>query len=301
MPVSLASNTPGMDKAGNNAFHEVIGGNFAGLIGITSVYPLDTAKTRIQMQPDQYKTILDVWKTLISKEGPKALYRGLSSPAVGFGFINAVAFNSYNQGCRFIAQFKDKNVNDLRDVELAMAGSYAGFVQSPVRQVFERMKSVMQMRETKGGKSLYSWFGPCAIDLVRQQGWKKGLFQGLTATTMREVPQYTVYYPSYEISKRFFREKLNNDNLASLLAGGTAGVVQWCPPIYCMDVIKTRMQTAEEGVYKGVLDCTQKLYKEGGVYIFFRGNGVAFMRAFPLHGIIFFTYENVMKILKKFG
>lgn len=43
-----------------------------------------------------------------------------------------------------------------------------------------------------------------------------------------------------------------------VLAGGVAGCAMWLPPVYCLDVIKTRMQTARDGVYRGVWDCLVK-------------------------------------------
>lgn len=43
-----------------------------------------------------------------------------------------------------------------------------------------------------------------------------------------------------------------------MLAGGLAGCAIWLPPVYCLDVIKTRMQTAVPGVYGGVVDCLAK-------------------------------------------
>lgn len=86
----------------------------------------------------------------------------------------------------------------------------------------------------------------------------------------------------------------SNIFLAQFLAGGTAGVIQWCPPIYFADVIKSRMQTAQPGTYSGLLDCAAKVYYQGGSAIYFRGLVPALCRAFPLHAIIFVVYEQVV-------
>lgn len=48
------------------------------------------------------------------------------------------------------------------------------------------------------------------------------------------------------------------DPVLQMLAGGVAGCVHWLPPVYCLDVVKTRMQTAEPGVYHGMWDCYVK-------------------------------------------
>ena len=83
-----------------------------------------------------------------------------------------------------------------------------------------------------------------------------------------------------------------------MLAGGIAGTVQWFPPIYCMDVIKSRMQSALPGVYSGTWDCFKKSYRQEGLQVFFKGFGTALLRAFPLHAFIFLGYEATIAALK---
>jgi solute carrier family 25 carnitine/acylcarnitine transporter 20/29 len=67
-----------------------------------------------------------------------------------------------------------------------------------------------------------------------------------------------------------FTQYLEDPLLAQFLAGGTAGTVQWLPPIFWFDVIKSKMQTAPKGHYNGVLDCVKKTYKCEGPSGFFR-------------------------------
>jgi solute carrier family 25 (mitochondrial carnitine/acylcarnitine transporter), member 20/29 len=70
---------------------EFIGGNVGGLIGICVVYPLDTAKIRMQTYP-HYKGIRDVITSMVKNDGIHSLYRGIPSPALGFGLTFAVSF-----------------------------------------------------------------------------------------------------------------------------------------------------------------------------------------------------------------
>lgn len=81
-----------------------------------------------------------------------------------------------------------------------------GLIQSPARQIVERLKSVMQIRESSGGKKAYSGIGACALDLIRREGLRNGLFQGFSSVLMREIPQFAVYYPSYELFKKSYSE-----------------------------------------------------------------------------------------------
>ena len=89
-------------------------------------------------------------------------------------------------------------MSDLTLMDQSIAGGFTGVVQTPLRQVIERIKSVMQVREGLPGKSLYTWSGACLVDLVRREGLVNGLFQGTGSVLLREVPQFAAYYPTYE-------------------------------------------------------------------------------------------------------
>jgi solute carrier family 25 (mitochondrial carnitine/acylcarnitine transporter), member 20/29 len=73
---------------------------------------------------------------------------------------------------------------------------------------------------------------------------------------------------------------------------------QWLPPFYCIDVVKSRMQSAEPGVYSNAWNCVVKSYRAEGGMVFFRGLGTAILRAFPLHATVFFVYETTITMLK---
>jgi len=75
-----------------------------------------------------------------------------------------------------------------------------------------------------------------------------------------------------------------------LFAGGIGGVANWCvsiPP----DVVKSRYQTAPEGMYKGLGDVASTLMKEEGPGAFFKGIGPAMIRAFPANAACFLGME----------
>lgn len=181
---------------------------------------------------------------------------------------------------------------------MTLAGAITGLVQTPVRQVVERVKSVMQVHETSAGKQAYKWSGECFVELIRKEGIRNGLFQGMSSVLLREIPQFSVYYPCYEFTKKSLSPHIENQSMLQFVSGGIAGVVQWLPPIYFADVLKSRMQTAPKGFYKGWIDCTQRLIKEEGFRTFYRGLTPALLRAFPLHALIFLGYESSMAYMR---
>jgi hypothetical protein len=68
----------------------------------------------------------------------------------------------------------------------------------------ERIKSVMQVRESASHKAPYTWSGACLMGLIQKEGFINGLFRGMTSLVYREVPQFAVYYPSYHLFKLFY-------------------------------------------------------------------------------------------------
>jgi len=186
---------------------------------------------RLQVCPGKYTGTYNVLTTMVREQGVTSMYRGLFAPSIGFGFTFAVSFSAYGHGCRVISSYKVQDIKDLTFWDTMLAGAYTGVVQTPVRQVVDRFKGVMQIREREGGKSPYSWTGACAgksnslfycidapsspcldaphdsvVDLIRKEGWRNGLFQGMNSTLLRELPQFAVYYPTYEVCKVLYKE-----------------------------------------------------------------------------------------------
>jgi len=275
--------------------HEFIAGNVGGIVGIGAVYPLDTIKIRIQTYPGLYKSSFDVLHQMHQKSGVLSMYRGLLAPCAGFGLTFAISFSSFGYFSKCFKEYRNKSSNNT--IDLIYAGALTGLVQSPPRAIMERIKSVMQVHEKKNNSTPFKWSGECFMYILRHQGIS-GLFQGFSSVLLREIPQFAVYYPTYYIAKdKFINWGLSN-TLSELVAGGVAGVIQWLPPLYNIDVIKSHMQTCEPGKYKGFVDCSRQLYKTEGSTVFFRGCQPALVRAFCLHSIIFYMYETTMRYLE---
>lgn len=300
-------------------YKHFIAGNVGGIFGLTLAYPLDTVKVRLQTRPaDAYKGLIDCFRTMVRTEGVGSLYRGIASPVIGYGLIKSTAFGSYNQ-CKTFLQSNKQNPanNQLNLLELTLCGGYAGLIQTFVRCPVEQIKVVMQARNRAGSatEAPYKSTWNCVVSVYRTEGLSKGFYRSFIPTLSREIPQYAIYYPTYEVTKAAFiklkQTALNKASspdqivhqitelgpLATAIAGGTAGVAQWVPT-YALDVIKSRVSAAEPGTYRGFLHCAQSIYKQEGMGVFFRGLNAAVIRAFPLHGAVFLGYELSMKFMK---
>lgn len=285
----------------SNLWTEVVAGSVAGLTGLSAVYPLDTVKMRLQTYGrGTYSSSRDVLVKMTQAHGVASLYRGLLSPAIGMGVIFGTSFTTYGATTRWLR--RDNPDRALAMQESMLAGFLSGITSSVPRSMFERVKSVMQVAQKQCGKAPYASSVHCALAILREQG-VPGLFRGLGATCLREGPQQLVYFPSFELGKRFLYWAHADDYLPSacmsLLPGAMAGVITWMPPIYCADVVKSRWQAAPPGEYSSFWNCAVRTYREESRCVWTRGLGIALLRAAPLHATVFCVYELVSKQLKQ--
>lgn len=78
---------------------------------------------------------------------------------------------------------------------------------------------------------------------------------------------YFTFYIQYDVVKeRLIASTVGGGRKSDpawimLLAGGIAGCATWMPPVYFLDVLKTRMQTAPQGTYVSNWDCVVKTWR----------------------------------------
>lgn len=162
---------------------------------------------------------------------------------------------------------------------------------------FERVKVLLQIQGQKelapGEKPKYSG----GIDVVRQlyaEGGIRSVFRGSAMTLARDGPGSAAYFATYETIKRNLTPKDESGKpgklslTAVMAAGGAAGVAMWIP-VFPVDTIKSRLQSAEGNPTIG--GTVREIYGRGGVRAFFPGFGPAIARAVPANAATFLGVE----------
>lgn len=275
-----------------------VGGVFQCLVG----HPLDTIKVRLQTQPTsvplKYNGTIDCFKKIVAEEGFAGLYKGVQSPLVGMALMNSVLFLSYGQSKAFL----QNDTNEVLSIpKIFLAGAMVGFTVSFVESPVDFFKSQLQVQY--GGQQKYSGFIDCATKIAKSHG-VRGVYQGLSATFIRDIPANSLYFGSYEIARRAFLktgQKLEDlEAWKVLISGGIGGIMYWLLT-YPTDVIKSTMQTdstiISERKYKGWIDCATKIYHAEGTRGFFKGVAPCLLRSFPANAVCFLGYEQAKKLL----
>lgn len=172
-----------------------------------------------------------------------------------------------------------------------MAGSVMALANCPI----ELVKVRLQVQDPSSPR-LYRNIFHCAHHTLATQGIR-GVYQGLAATMLRDVPSFAGYFGVYEGVKTLFGSA-SGESLATwqlLVAGGLAGFGAWLP-CYPQDVIKSRMQASTKRI--SIWRCAEQIYRQGGFRGFFRGLSPTLARAFPANAATFFAFEFVHTLLR---
>lgn len=226
---------------------DLIAGTCAGVAITLTGHPFDTVKVRLQTQPGPagFSSGLQcAWQTVRREGGPRALYKGMGGPLTTVPLVNAIVFMAYESAKRFCANFSRND--DLSSLQIAACGGWAGFANSFIVGPVELIKTRLQLQRDNT-RLKANRIGPsrCLAQIMRQHG-VRGVFHGLFATIVREVPAYMGQFGTYEVMKRALSGNSSGEGLSApalLLCGGAAGIGCWVFS-YPQDVIKSKLQAA---------------------------------------------------------
>lgn len=220
----------------------------------------------------------------------------------------AVSFWGYDVGKSLVRRFSPQTSDPTPFTisQIAAAGFFSAIPMTLITAPFERVKVLLQIQGQKqlapGEKPKYSG----GLDVVRQlykEGGIRSVFRGSAMTLARDGPGSAAYFAAYEYIKRKMTP-LGPDGKPSgdlsltavCTAGGAAGVAMWIP-VFPIDTIKSRLQSADGrptigGTISGV-------YRSGGIKAFFPGIGPALARAVPANAATFLGVELAHKMMNK--
>ncbi|KAG5175350.1 carnitine/acylcarnitine carrier protein [Tribonema minus] len=293
------------EPKGVSGLQSFLSGGFGGVCLVLVGHPLDLIKVKLQTGT-AYKGALDVAAQTLKNEGALGFYRGVSAPLVGVTPIFATCFWGYEMGQRVVRAVNKKPVDqDLTIAEHAVAGGLSALPATVLMAPVERVKCLLQIQSNEaaavGAKGTrYTGMIDCGMQLMKTGGLSS-VFKGWEATLVRDIPGSAAYFGvNVALKKQFKDERGKVSDIGILTAGGVAGMANWAiaiPP----DVIKSRLQTAPEGTYTGMLDVYRTLMRQEGAGALFRGIGPAMTRAFPANAACFFGVDIANRFLEKLG
>ncbi|KAF2225382.1 tricarboxylate transport protein, mitochondrial precursor [Elsinoe ampelina] len=275
----------------------LVAGGLAGGTEATLTYPFEFAKTRVQLKVEAgastsrnpFKVVADV----VREEGPRALYKGCGSLVIGTVAKDAIRFLTFD---RIKDAFKDKDTGKLSAANSLLAGMSAGIVASTLAVTpTERIKTALIDDARSKGARRFRGAIHCTTILIAENGLKD-VYRGYVTTTLKQMGTTTFRLGSYSIIKDYEStkgiEQTTGVNFANGAVAGTITTYATQP----FDVVKTRAQSAKGA---GTVEAFQSVMADYGVKGLWRGTTMRLGRTVFAGGILFTTYEAIVKVMKR--
>ncbi|KAG0261041.1 hypothetical protein BG011_001399 [Mortierella polycephala] len=302
-----------------------LAGGTGGMAGALVTSPLDVVKTRLQSSLYQSTKAVSAAapKTgiasvaghikdtclllghIYSKEGPRALYKGLGPNLVGVIPARAINFATYGNGKKFYTELNNGKETTL--VHLSSAAT-AGVVTATMTNPIWLVKTRMQLQVE--GVRQYKNSVDCVFQILKAEGIR-GMYRGLSASYLG-VAEGTIQWVIYEQLKNTLAERRRDTGASKGYVVGGKDVGEWVDYLgaagaakfiasaitYPHEVLRTRLRQVPIGnapaKYTGLKQTFQLILKEEGVAALYGGLTAHMMRVVPNAAIMFFCYEAIM-------
>ncbi|CAI4214903.1 unnamed protein product [Parascedosporium putredinis] len=261
-----------------------VAGGFGGICAVVVGHPFDLVKVRLQTaERGVYSSAIDVVRKSVAKEGlRRGLYAGVSAPLVGV--------TPMYPRPQLLPHHEPQH--PLTIGQISAAGFFSAIPMTLITAPFERVKVILQVQGQRPSPPARS---PRRrpLRLPRQRRHPRPRRAGSAA-----------YFAAYEYIKRKLTPKDpvtgaptgNLSLMAITCAGAAAGVAMWVP-VFPIDTVKSRLQTAEGNVTLGGV--IREVYGRGGLKAFFPGFGPALARAVPANAATFLGVELAHQAMNK--
>ena len=268
----------------NETLRTVISGTCGGMASILAVHPLDTVRTRLQAAPaGAYRGAWHCARATLRREGPLALYKGLAWPLAAQGLYKAVMFGVYGAASRALRG--GDPARPLAAHEVFAAGGVAGGANALVLAPVELVRNRFQV--AAGRTTLRA--------VLREAAAAGGVYRGLGATLLRDVPGVGADYAAFEAMRRRAVALRGSPKLelAELAVAGAGGGVAFWTVALPLDFAKPRLQVGAEAGSASVAGVRLAAVRAGGRRRIYVGYASALARGVPGAAVVFSVYGAV--------
>ncbi|PVI08008.1 tricarboxylate transport protein, mitochondrial precursor [Periconia macrospinosa] len=283
----------GASDANTPPIVSLVAGGVAGGIEAFTSYPLEFAKTRVQLRNQKGiptpKNPFFVVTQVYQKEGLRALYKGCSALVVGSVGKDGVRFLFFDQ---IKHAFADPETGTLSPLRNLAAGMTAGVVASITAVTpSERIKTALiddARNERRFRSSLH------ATTTIWKEHGISGLYRGFVGTTLKQASATAFRMGTYNILKDYEKKRdIQQNTLVNFANGSVAGTVTTLAT-QPFDVIKTRSQSATGA---STVEAVKSVLLDYGIRGFWKGTTMRLGRTVFSGGILFTSYEAAVKVI----
>ncbi|KAK9807343.1 hypothetical protein WJX73_003666 [Symbiochloris irregularis] len=276
-----------------------VAGSFGGLIEACCLQPMDTIKTRLQLdKTNKYKGIWNCGQTVAQEEGVRSLWKGLT-PFAAHLFLKYALRMGTNATYQNLLRDEYGHLTEGRRL---IAGFSAGITEALIIVTpFEVVK--IRLQQQRGlQRELLKYRGPVhAAGVILKEEGLRGMWSGATPTIMRNgTNQMCLFWAKNNFDRLLWGKQEGDGRQLTMLQSSASGFSAAClGPVATgpFDVVKTRLMAQEKGQgpvrYKGLLDALVKIPREEGVRAMYKGLLPRLMRIPPGQAIVWAVSDQI--------
>lgn len=263
---------------------QLAAGALAGIMEHTVMFPLDSLKTRMQTnQVSASEGLMSAAAKITAKEGPLALWRGVSSVVLGAGPAHALYYLVF-EATKSRLCGTTSVVTEKRPIIASVAGVCATVTSDLVMTPFDVVKQRAQMHNSQSLVQT-TW------SIYKKEGMA-AFFLSYPTTLILSIPFAALNFGVYESVSDILNPSQHYNPLVHCFAGGLAGGVA-AGLTTPLDMVKTLLQTQISNVktFQGAL---KVVWKENGLW---KGIKPRVLFNVPSAAISWTAYEMAKKCL----
>eukprot|EP00656_Telonema_subtile_P013803 TRINITY_DN17017_c0_g1_i1.p1 TRINITY_DN17017_c0_g1~~TRINITY_DN17017_c0_g1_i1.p1 ORF type:complete len:316 (-),score=88.50 TRINITY_DN17017_c0_g1_i1:263-1210(-) len=289
-----------------------IAGSAAGSAAVTLFYPLNTVRTRAQLNDssDATKGVFAQMVQILQVEGLPALYNGLWSNVACLGTSNFVYFYLYN-GFRAAILAKKKQAGHPQLISAAqnlivssIAGSLNVLLTNPLWVSAMRITSEQRRAQTQAAKDTkppqFSGVWDAVLKIARDEG-VSALWNGAVASLMlvsNPVLQFVVYEYIKKVLTPIAQRRgvgIRAIEFFLMAAFSKAVATVFTYPIQLAQSLLRNSDKRKQNQYEGTADCLSQTYQRDGLVGLFRGMEAKLWQTVLAAAFHFVAYEKLIQ------
>lgn len=280
-----------------------IAGATGSVVGMTAFYPLDTVRSRLQLEEDRKaKNTLAVLKDLIEEEGFGTLYRGAVPVLQSICASNFVYFYSFH-GLKSLSSGSPTNQSAAKDLLLAsIAGVINVLTTTPLWVVNTRLK-MSGIGQGKHEPPKYRGLLDGLCKIINTEGVSR-LWSG-TIPSLILVSNPAIHFMVYETLKRHILEGRKPSEISPLTffaVGATAKAIATFIT-YPLQLVQTKMRHGHKypdlKTDAGTIEMTAYIIRKYGFQGLFKGMEAKVIQTIFTAALMFMTYEQIVAFVFK--
>ncbi|CAH1403166.1 unnamed protein product [Nezara viridula] len=262
----------------------LIAGSMGGIVSRSCTAPLDRLKVFAQVTGEFYHPVWGLVK-IVKKDGFFSLWRGNGINMMKITPETASKFLIYEYAKLLMGAEHESLTIWERFICAACAGIFSQTLIYPI----EVLKTRMVIRE--GRNSVHSLKNVYKT-LIRNKG-HIGLFQGYFSTIVGIILFTGTDLCTYETTKIFLQDRILEDEtevpLPIILTSGIFACITGQAVAYPLSMASTAVQASETKVE--ARDILYKRFKQRGLYGWYRGSSMSYLKALPAVSLTYLVYE----------